>query len=512
MPATLYGHYMIVTGAAIVLAVFAVGVVLVSQMCRWSWRWGAVDRPDGSLKCHSRPTATLGGLPLYGAVVCGTVLVMLTGAGQSAYAFGRLGWQGSWSALLAAGLILMSVGISDDLRRVMPRTKLLFQILAATILIGSGLVIHRCSFFGVFELSMGILAVPFTLFWLVGSCNAFNFIDGLDGLASGLGILVALLLAGFGWMNGSYGPALCALVVAAALLAILCFNLKPACIFLGDSGSQLLGLLLGALAIETTTTVGGAFQLPAAGLVLSIPVFDALLSILRRYSQAESLACGDHRHIHHCLRRLGLSERRVALTLWLVTGICGAMAYLSQIVSGVVMGLAALLFILLELYVGIRLGCLSLSDLRRRLGKRPAAAPDVPPAVSLACSMPTAVFSNRLEEVEDLWERMKPHFERMHLDRAVLTLEGVGEKGPQQRQIYQWVRSQIPMAELLRSRWTKRFSLDESRVATLRLESASQLRQQEEHIDWLVRQISNNVRSAQRRPATAETQPVEVPA
>ena len=509
MIATSQWQLFLLTGGSIFLATFVVGIILVSCMCRLSRRLGAVDTPDGTLKCHVQPTATLGGVPLFAAILLGALLLFLIIQNVSENTLGRPGWLLSWHALLAAGFIIMCMGISDDLQRVAPRTKLIFQIMAAMALISSGIVIHRCGFFGLLEPSLGMMAIPFTLFWLVGSCNAFNFIDGLDGLASGIGVVIALTLAGLGLANGAYGPAFCSLIVAGALLAVVLFNIKPACIFLGDSGSQLLGLLLGALAIETATAAG-VFQLPTAGIVLSLPVFDAFLSILRRYSKAESMALGDHKHIHHCLRRLGLSVRQVSMVLWLVVMFCGGMAYLCQTETGYTMAVASVLFISLELYTGVRLGCLDLRQLYIRLSGRLQASSTSPTyQIDGIHTLQDGKKTEQLAEVEVLWERMKPMFEQMHLDRAVLTLEGVGDNGRSQRETYQWVRSKELMAELLHSRWTKRFSLDEQRVATLLLESADQSRQDEKHIEMLIKQISRNMRTVRELQNKSEAETVE---
>jgi UDP-GlcNAc:undecaprenyl-phosphate/decaprenyl-phosphate GlcNAc-1-phosphate transferase len=509
MIATAQWQVFLQIGGAIFFATFIVGVILVSTMCRLSWRLGAVDKPDGTLKCHVRPTATLGGVPLFATILIGASILFAVVHGLSGSTMGRSGWSLTWGSLLVAGFIIMCMGICDDMRKVEPRTKLLFQIMAAMALIGSGIVIRRFGFFGMFEQSLGMLAVPFTLFWIVGSCNAFNFIDGLDGLASGIGVVIAITLATLGFVNGAYGPALCSLIVAGALLAIVLFNIKPACIFLGDSGSQLLGLLLGALAIETTTAAG-VFQLPAAGIILSVPVFDALLSILRRYSKAESMALGDHKHIHHCLRRLGLSVRQVSMVVWMIVILCGGMAYLCQTETGYSMAAASVLFIGLLLYGGIRLGCLDLRRLYARLTGRMKPSTTSPTyQIDGIHSLQDGKKTNQLAEVEVLWERMKPMFEQMHLDRAVLTLEGVGENGRSQRETYQWVRSKELMAELLRSRWTKRFSLDEQRVATLLLESVDKTQQDEEHIEMLIKQISRNMRTVRELQNKSKPETIE---
>ena len=331
----------------------------------------------------------------------------------------------------------------------------------------------------------------------------------MDGLASGIGVVIALVLAGFGFANGAYGPALVSLVVAGGLLALLLFNFKPAMIFLGDSGSQLLGLLLGALVIEIAT-INGVFALPSAGIILSIPVLDALLSILRRYSRSESPACGDHEHIHHRLRRYGMSVRQVSLTLMAAALVCGCMALICQLVGGYGIAVSAIVFVGIELYIGVRLGCLDLKKLWQRLVKR---------YQWQAAREGESSLSSKTAELAVLWEQMKPLFEQMQLDRAILTLEGVNENGRQKYQTYKWVRSNALISGSITpvvqpsSRWTKRFSLggDETQIATLRLESVEDTGRQgksllhdEQRITWLLKQISDNIRTTSYKSANLD--------
>ena len=501
MTSTTVQEIALIVGGSAFLVAFSVGMLLVSKMCRISWRLGAIDKPDGFLKCHVRPTATLGGVPLFGATLVGMLVIFAAFYGISGNYFNHVDKGISWGSVLVASLIILSVGISDDIRQVMPRTKFLFQIMAATILVSSGLAIRQCGFFGVFEFSLGMFAVPFTLFWLVGSCNAFNFIDGMDGLAAGIGTVIAAALAVISFANGAWDAAFLSLALAGGLLALLLFNIRPARIFLGDSGSQLAGLLLGMLAIQTTT-VNGVFALPSAGIVLSIPIIDACLSILRRYSNSKSPACGDHKHIHHCLRLHGFKVNSTAVTLWVTAGLCGAMALFCQFIPGTQTAVAAIMFVALEFYVGIRLGCLDLKLLWKKItgGYRQTV------------HTPGETCTNRyMAELEALWKRMEPLFDQMHLDRVVLTLEGINEQGLSNRETYRWVRSNELMADLLHSQWTKRFSVDSHghRIATLRLESADQLHRNEERIDWLINQISDNVRLS--KPGLSRPKKTEVP-
>ena len=477
----------LILGALAFLAALSFGVIFTPIMHHYSWKWRALDEPDGTLKCHTKPTATLGGVPLFFAIIVGMSVLLSMNINMDLSGLPSLELGISWGALLLCGVVILSIGIADDLFQVKPRTKILFQMLASTVLIGSGLVIHHVDCFDVFSVRMGAMAVPFTLFWLVGSCNAYNFIDGMDGLASGIGVVAALALAALGFYSGIHGPAIVALALAGALCAMLLFNVKPAMIFLGDSGSQLVGLILGALSIKIAT-VSFLFALPIAGLIMSVPIIDAFLAIVRRFSSHESPANGDHRHIHHCLRKFGFSVNQTVILLCSVSALAGVLAISFRHTMGPVCIVAAVAFVLLELYLGMRMGCLKVSEMTFWLKSLVSAFGPV------SAPQENALQASAFIELEDLWNRMKPHFETMKLDRAVLTLEGVGVDGKANYQTYQWSRTNN-LAQLLSSRWTKRFSIgeDKARLATLRLESVEQLRQDEQRIDWLLKQIRNNV-------------------
>ena len=479
------GEMALVTGGCVFLASLTFGVILTSIMHRLSWRLGALDRPDGGLKSHRHATATLGGVPFLVAAILGVGLMTVPTSRLGIASLANVGWDVSFAGLLSGAILMLLVGITDDIRHVEPRTKLCFQILAATIVISSGFLIRRCGFFGVFNVSLGLLTVPFTLFWLVGSCNALNFLDGLDGLVAGTSAVIAGVLAAIGFVAGAYGAAIASLAVCGALIGVLCFNVKPALIFLGDSGSQVIGLILGTLAIGVATT-NGVFALPCAGLILSVPIIDTFLSVLRRYSNSASPAQGDHRHIHHCLRR-HFTVRQTVIAMWVVVVATCAAGTAAMYLNGVWVGLAALTLVIVEVSVAVRLGALDLRLFATRLFGT------YPTAISQVAENKARFWA---ADLEILWERMKPTFEQMKLDRAILTLEGVNADGRKKLETLKWYRSEEVMAALLDDkRWTRRFRVgaDDKQVAELRLEAAAMLRRDEERIDWLLQQIRENI-------------------
>jgi hypothetical protein len=179
------------------------------------------------------------------------------------------------------------------------------------------------------------------------------------------------------------------------------------------------------------------------------------------------------------------------------------MALVCRLGEGRQIALAAVMFVAVELYLSVRLGCVNCRALYQRI----SGSFQAQQAGELAMQASGA----KLAELATLWEEMKPFFEQMQLDRAILTLEKVNEKGRRKYETYQWVRSEALLTELLRSRWTKRFSLggDDPRIATLRLESAEQFSRDEQRIDWLLKQISDNMRFTGLRKPQLQPQPEE---
>lgn len=270
-------------------------------------RVGLVDKPDGRRKIHTRPVAVAGGLGVLAgtlaALAAGSLLVPDLADALAGDAVRTL-------ALLASVLVIAVVGMLDDLVNLRARYKLAGQILAAGILVGpGGLAIEQVSLFGN-PLSLGWLAAPATVFWLLAAMNALNLLDGMDGFLGTVGMIAcgALSLMAFGMGNQFVGWVM--LATAGGIVGFLRFNLPPATVYLGDCGSLMIGLVVGAAALqaslkEATVAIIG----PACLLVL--PVLDTSAAIVRRKLTGRGLAIGDRGHLHHVLKANGLPARRV---------------------------------------------------------------------------------------------------------------------------------------------------------------------------------------------------------
>ena len=292
-----------------------------------------MDEP-GERKQHAHAIPRLGGVGVSLALTLalGVVLVIR--------AQGLLGPSADPSPLLpiiAGGVLVFAVGLWDDVSSVPPLRKLLVEVIAAVLVAGSGIVMTRVTILGNTH-ELGLLALPVTALWIVALTNAFNLIDGLDGLAGGLVVIASTTCAIILINRGEGAAAMMLVALTGAMLGFLAFNFHPARIFLGDSGSLLAGFLLATTAVigrqKGATTLASAVPL----LIFALPLADIAWSVVRRLvrggdtpvrSPARLLArmfTPDRGHIHHRLLALGLSQRAAVAVLYSIALVCSLIA------------------------------------------------------------------------------------------------------------------------------------------------------------------------------------------
>ena len=296
--------------------------LLTAVLCRWGPRWGLVDHPDEFRKSHARPTPVAGGLAIYLATAILLGLTLLAPSDmQRAIARGGA----PLLALLAGSAVIVLVGLIDDRVGLRGRQKLAGQIAAALVVISGGLIIRDIDLFG-WEIQLGLLSVPFTLFWLLGAVNSLNLLDGIDGLVSTIGFILIATIAVIAAKTNHIDVVVVAVVFAGSILGFLWFNFPPARIFLGDTGSMLIGLMIGSLVITGSCKTAGTVLLAAPLAVCTIPILDCGAAILRRKLTGRSIYVVDHGHLHHRLMaRLGSNRRVLAWVgaICLVTCLAG---------------------------------------------------------------------------------------------------------------------------------------------------------------------------------------------
>jgi UDP-GlcNAc:undecaprenyl-phosphate GlcNAc-1-phosphate transferase len=306
------------------LAILAVSALLLTlaitppcrALCRWL-EW--VDRP-GPRKLHREAIPRTGGIPIFFAYAATLASLRCIPLGK----FSPLsrGAEIVWP-ILPGVLVVFSTGLLDDLVNLKPRAKVVGQVLAALLVCAGG--IHIPGVGGAWW------PVPLTVFWLVGCANAFNLIDGLDGLAAGIGICAtagALLSA---LVTGNAELVLVAAPLFGALLGFLPFNVSPASIFMGDSGSNTVGFLLGCLAIVWSQRPATLLGMSAPLVALSIPLCDTTLTIARRFLRGQRIFVADRGHIHHRLLSRGCTPRQAAYVLYAFAGLLACLSVLLTI-------------------------------------------------------------------------------------------------------------------------------------------------------------------------------------
>lgn len=296
-------------------AALVTGLIVTPVVRGYAHHLGLLDQPGGR-KVHETPIPRLGGVAMaiaIGVAIGGATLV--TGDLGS-----TLGLRPNRAPAILVGVgLLLVVGIVDDVRGMRALVKLAFQVAAALLAWWLGLSIDRLYFpWGIMEL--GPLALPITVAWIVAVINAVNLIDGLDGLAAGV---VLTVLGAFGLLAAADGVDPTLFIVAAtigAAVGFLAYNLHPATIIMGDTGSMVLGFVVAAVAISTTQD-GVYPQAPWVPIIaLGVPIIDTAWAVVRRTARGDPFFVADRGHIHHQLLRLGLGQRDAMLLLTAVSG------------------------------------------------------------------------------------------------------------------------------------------------------------------------------------------------
>jgi UDP-GlcNAc:undecaprenyl-phosphate GlcNAc-1-phosphate transferase len=349
------------------LIVFVISVVLCALLTRLvrdlAVARGWVDAPDTSRHLHSRAVPRLGGVAIF-------VTVMgLAGGGVLARR-----WTGpaeafsitTTFAILGPAALIFLMGIYDDLRTLGPYVKFGVQILAACLLYLNGIGIHQ------FDLLLRdgelhwIVGLPLTIIWVLLITNAFNLIDGLDGLAAGAALFSTIVLLVSSLFTGDEYVAFLAMVMAGAIVGFLRFNFNPATIFLGDSGSMFIGFMLSALGLAGSEKAPTMVAVAIPVVCFGLPILDVAIAVARRFLSGKPLFKGDREHIHHRLLKRGFSQRDAVLILY------GVSAFFGLLSLALLHGGGTIALVLIMLGIGVCVGVPQLryqefSEMRRVL-------------------------------------------------------------------------------------------------------------------------------------------------
>lgn len=306
---------------------FLLALVLGIPVRNTALRLGLVDQPDGVRKLHGHPIPRVGGVAV-ALAYCLTLLFLSIAPYHNAGVNVRATLADTFYLFPGAAVILFT-GILDDLTGLTPWQKLTGQTVAALLALWGGFGLDT-----LFGHSLPLwLNIPLTVFWLVACSNAFNLIDGVDGLAAGVGFFAALTMTVAALTTQNLQLALVTAPLAGALLGFLRYNFNPATIFLGDSGSLLLGYLLGCYGAVWSHKSATLLAITAPLMALALPLLEMALSVLRRFLRRQPIAAGDRGHIHHRLIDRGLSPRDAALLLYAVGGALAGLSVLQHLAS-----------------------------------------------------------------------------------------------------------------------------------------------------------------------------------
>ena len=317
--------------AAALVAALLVSFVSTPVVKALAQRMGAMDVPKDARRMHDHPIPRMGGLAIFFGFML-SVLVFLPLTEQLR------------GMLLGASLIVV-LGILDDIYALSAKLKFVVQIVAALIAVSQGNVITVLSNPNIFSddpfWDLGILSVPVTVLWIVGITNAVNLIDGLDGLACGVSTISSMTMLVIALVVAEADVAIIMAALAGACIGFLPYNLNPAKIFMGDTGSTFLGFVLAVVSIQGLFKYAAIISFAVPFLMLALPIFDTCFAIIRRVSKGQSPMSPDRSHIHHRLIDMGFSQKQAMAVLYVISAILG----LSAVVLTTSGELRALLFL-----------------------------------------------------------------------------------------------------------------------------------------------------------------------
>lgn len=298
--------------------IFGMGAAALISFCgipfarRLAYKIGAMDVPEDDRRMHGQPIPRLGGVAIVFSFLTLTFLLVPMDS--------------QMLRIVNGSVVILILGILDDIRRLKPLTKLLVQILAAIMAVSRENLINSLWLTPGVCLELGVLSWPVTVLWLVAVTNAVNFIDGLDGLAVGICSVSAGSMLAAALMLGQESHALVLAILLGACTGFLPWNFHPAKVFMGDTGATFLGFVLAGLSVKGLFQAETSAAVPV--LILGIPVLDLCFAILRRACHGKNPMVADRGHIHHRLMDKGFSQRRSVLLLVVIQGTLGTAAVL----------------------------------------------------------------------------------------------------------------------------------------------------------------------------------------
>ena len=304
------------TVAAALTAALIVTLLTTPVVKNLAQKWGAVDVPKDNRRMHNHPIPRMGGLAIFFGFLLSTLLfVEITP---------------QMRGMLLGAVVIVVLGIFDDIYALGAKLKFVIQIVAALIAVLSGNIITTLSNPNVFSASpywnLDWLSIPVTVVWIVAITNAVNLIDGLDGLAVGVSTISSMTLLVIALVVSEGQVALLMAALAGACIGFLPYNINPAKIFMGDTGSTFLGFILAVVSIQGLFKFYTIISFAVPFLMLGLPIFDTCFAFIRRIAHGQSPMQADRSHVHHRLIDMGFSQKQAVAVLYVISAILGLSA------------------------------------------------------------------------------------------------------------------------------------------------------------------------------------------
>src|SRR3954447_5294768 len=328
----------------LVLQCFGISVVLTPILRDVFRSFNLVDQPDHNRKVHVYPIPRIGGIAIIMAYFSSFLLMNSGHSGDAVASDLSLVWN-----LLPAAVLVFAVGLVDDFIGLKPTHKLRGQLGAALLAYWAGVRIDQFAGYT----TTGVWGPPVTILWLLVCTNAFNLVDGLDGLAAGVGLLSTLAICAAGFLQDNAALTYATLPLAGCLLGFLCFNFNPATVFLGDGGSLFIGFMLGCFGVIWTQKSVTLIGMTAPLMALSIPLIDVLLCIVRRWLRNQPIFGADRGHIHHRLLDRGLTPRRAVLLVYAFCGLAALFSLLQAVMNNVYLSVLLMVIFCIAAWIGV---------------------------------------------------------------------------------------------------------------------------------------------------------------
>ena len=329
--------------AAALVTAMVVALITTPVVRALAFRVGAVDVPKDSRRMHDHPIPRMGGLAIFfGFILSAIIYVEITPQFQG---------------MMLGAVIIVVLGIFDDIYALGAKFKLLVQIVAALVAVHFGNVIQIISNPNVLSPNpywdLGWLAVPATVLWIVAITNAVNLIDGLDGLAIGVSSISALTMLAIAILVAEPQVAVIMAALVGACIGFMPYNMNPAKIFMGDTGSTFLGYILACITIQGLFKFYAVISFVVPFLILGLPIFDTMFAIIRRISHGQNPMAPDRSHVHHRLIDMGLNQKQAVAVLYVISAILGLSAVVLA-TSGEIKAILCLLALIIVCLIAVR--------------------------------------------------------------------------------------------------------------------------------------------------------------